>query len=76
MSIDMYQEGGSYYLGKRPKDQIDLINKKDSGLIKSRNILKDIKEIKVIEFDHNDVVRHPLISKIIQAYQKNFNDNN
>ena len=50
--------------------QIDLINKKNSGLIKSRNILKDINEIKVIEFDHNDVVRHPLISKIIQAYQK------
>ena len=28
------------------------------------------KEIKVIEFDHNDVVRHPLVSKIIRAYQK------
>ncbi len=50
--------------------QIDLINKKDSGLIKSKNVLKDIEEIKVIEFDHNDVVRHPLVSKIIQAYKK------
>ena len=50
--------------------QVDLINKRDSGLIKSRNILKDLKEIKIIEFDHNDVVRHPLVSKIIKAYQK------
>ena len=50
--------------------QIDLLNKSNSGLIKSREILKDLKEIKVIEFDHNDVVRHPLVSKIIRAYQK------
>ena len=49
--------------------QVDLINKRDSGLIKSKNILKDLNEIKVIEFDHNDVVRHPLVSKIIKAYQ-------
>jgi len=49
--------------------QIDLINKTHSGLIKSKNILKDLKEIKIIEFDHNDVVRHPLVSKIIRAYQ-------
>ena len=56
--------------------QIDLINKNHSGLIKSKKILKDIKEIKVIEFDHKDVVRHPLVSKIIQAYQKNLDDQN
>jgi len=50
--------------------QIDLINKSHSGLSKSKNILKDIKEVKIIEFDHKDVVRHPLVSKIIKAYQK------
>jgi len=50
--------------------QVDLINKSDSGLIKSKNILKEIDEIKIIEFDHTDVVRHPLVSKIIKAYQK------
>ncbi len=54
--------------------QIDLINKSHSGLIKSRKILKDLKEIKIIEFDHNDVVRHPLVSKIIRAYQKKSTD--
>jgi phosphate starvation-inducible PhoH-like protein len=57
--------------------QVDLINKRESGLIKSRNILKDLKEIKIIEFDHNDVVRHPLVSKIIKAYQnKSIDDKN
>ena len=54
--------------------QIDLINKSQSGLIKSKNILKDLKEIKVIEFDHKDVVRHPLVSKIIRAYQEKSTD--
>ncbi len=57
--------------------QIDLINKSQSGLIKSKDILKDLDEIKIIEFDHTDVVRHPLVSKIIRAYQrKNINDKN
>jgi phosphate starvation-inducible PhoH-like protein len=49
--------------------QVDLINKEHSGLVKSTNILKNIKEIKIVEFDHNDVVRHPLVSRIIRAYQ-------
>ncbi len=54
--------------------QIDLLNKSHSGLIKSKEILKNLKEIKIIEFDHNDVVRHPLVSKIIRAYQKKSTD--
>jgi len=49
--------------------QVDLINKSQSGLVKSKNILSAIDEIKTIEFDHTDVVRHPLVSKIIKAYQ-------
>ena len=54
--------------------QVDLINKKQSGLIQSKEILKNIKEIKCIEFNHEDVVRHPLVSKIIQAYQLKTDD--
>ena len=54
--------------------QVDLINKSHSGLIKSKNILNQVEEIKIIEFDHADVVRHPLVSKIIKAYQKKVND--
>ena len=51
--------------------QIDLPNKNQSGLVKSQAILKDIQEISIINFDHNDVIRHPLVTKIVEAYQKN-----
>ncbi|KPU81941.1 PhoH [SAR11 cluster bacterium PRT-SC02] len=54
--------------------QIDLINKSSSGLVKSKKILNKIREIKTIEFDHKDVIRHPLVSKIIQAYNKKDTD--
>ena len=56
--------------------QVDLINKNQSGLTQSTKILKNVKEIKCIEFDHTDVVRHPLVSKIIQAYQQKTDDKN
>ncbi len=54
--------------------QVDLLNKNHSGLIKSKKILDRIEEIKIIEFDHKDVVRHPLVSKIIKAYQEKADD--
>ena len=54
--------------------QIDLPNINQSGLIKTQKILRDIKEIAVINFDHNDVIRHPLVTKIVQAYQKSNNN--
>jgi len=54
--------------------QIDLPNKGHSGLIESQAILKGINEISIINFDHKDVIRHPLVTKIVKAYQKNIND--
>ena len=54
--------------------QIDLPNKNQSGLVQSQNILKGIKEISIVNFDQNDVVRHPLVAKIVEAYKKNTND--
>ena len=54
--------------------QVDLPNKNQSGLIKSQDILKGIKEISVINFDQQDVMRHPLVTKIVEAYQKYTND--
>jgi len=54
--------------------QIDLPNKNQSGLVQSQNILKGIKEISIVNFDHNDVIRHPLVAKIVEAYKKNTND--
>ena len=56
--------------------QVDLINKSQSGLVQTKKILSKIKEIKKIEFDHKDVVRHPLVTKIIQAFKKKFDDKN
>ncbi len=51
--------------------QIDLPASKSSGLLKSINILDSIEEINITRFDSNDVQRHPLVSKIIDAYKKN-----
>ena len=48
--------------------QIDLPNKNLSGLNRSKKLLGHLKEILVIDFDHTDVVRHPLVSKIVKAY--------
>ena len=51
--------------------QIDLPNKSVSGLNRSKELLGHLDEIAVIDFDHSDVVRHPLVSKIVKAYLKN-----
>ena len=48
--------------------QIDLPNKQLSGLNRSKKLLEHLKEISVIDFNHTDVVRHPLVSKIVKAY--------
>ena len=53
--------------------QIDLPNKNMSGLDRSKKLLSHLNEISVIDFDHSDVVRHPLVSKIVKAYS-NHND--
>jgi len=48
--------------------QIDLPNKSLSGLNRSKKLLGHLKEISIVDFDHTDVVRHPLVSKIVKAY--------
>ncbi|MBD1158262.1 PhoH family protein [Pelagibacterales bacterium SAG-MED17] len=48
--------------------QIDLPNKSLSGLHRSKKLLGHLNEISVVDFDHKDVVRHPLVSKIVKAY--------
>jgi len=53
--------------------QIDLPNKNMSGLDRSKKLLSHLNEISVVDFDHSDVVRHPLVSKIVKAYS-NHND--
>jgi len=55
--------------------QIDLPNKNLSGLNRSKKLLGHLDEISIVDFDHRDVVRHPLVSKIVKAYsEKNSND--
>ena len=50
--------------------QTDLPSHQDSGLIVSRRILKDVEGIAFCELTQADVVRHPLVQKIVAAYEK------
>ena len=50
--------------------QVDLPGRQHSGLIDAKHILKNIDQIKFINFSANDVVRHPVVAKIITAYEK------
>ncbi len=50
--------------------QIDLPNKKSSGLIYALQILKGIKGISIVEFDQRDIIRHRLVKYIVEAYEK------
>ena len=54
--------------------QIDLPNKIMSGLNRSKKLLGHLKEISVVDFDHTDIVRHPLVSKIVKAYSDKNSD--
>jgi len=48
--------------------QVDLPNKEDSGLLKGIELVKDIKGISTIFFSSADIVRHPLVGKIVKAF--------
>ena len=52
--------------------QIDLVSERDSGLKDALNKLKKISDIGFIELNDKDVVRHDLVRKIINAYDKNY----
>ena len=54
--------------------QIDLPNKMLSGLNRSKKLLSHLNEISVVDFNHTDVVRHPLVSKIVKAYSDKNSD--
>ena len=50
--------------------QIDLPREQASGLIQVRDILRDVDGIGVVEFGHEDVVRHKLVQRIVEAYKR------
>lgn len=49
--------------------QIDLPNKEDSGLSKCIDIVRDIEGVAVTNFTKEDIVRHPLVGKIVKAFE-------
>src|SRR5947208_1726156 len=50
--------------------QIDLPGHKQSGLLEAYRALKQIEGIAIVEFTRRDVVRHPLVQRIIGAYEE------
>ena len=50
--------------------QIDLPPNKYSGLLEAHRVLKNVEGIAVVEFSRRDVVRHPLVQRIIAAYEE------
>jgi phosphate starvation-inducible PhoH-like protein len=50
--------------------QVDLPPHKTSGLIEAHRVLKHINGIAIVEFNRRDIVRHPLVQKIIAAYEE------
>ena len=50
--------------------QIDLRSGTESGLINAARILDDVDEIRIVHLSSDDVVRHPLVQKIIERYER------
>ena len=50
--------------------QIDLPPEKASGLKHAIEVLSEIEKISIINFDHKDIVRHRIVQKIVEAYEK------
>lgn len=59
---------GSKFIVTGDCSQVDLPRKEDSGLLRGMDILKDINGIADIRFTNADIVRHPLVSKIVKAF--------
>ena len=52
------------------ESQIDLYNTDNSGLKRTIKALSNIDEISVMEFDNADIVRNPIVSKILEVFPK------
>jgi phosphate starvation-inducible PhoH-like protein len=50
--------------------QIDLPRKSDSGLIQAEQVLAKVQGISMTRFTYKDVVRHPLVGRIVDAYER------
>lgn len=65
---------GSKMIVNGDKTQIDLPRGANSGLIHAEKTLQGIKGISFVRFDSSDVVRHPVVASIIEAYDKESNE--
>ena len=61
---------GSYLLINGDLTQIDLPKNIESGLAHAVRVVNDTEDIGVVHFDSKDIVRHPLVRKIIDAYKR------
>ena len=61
---------GSYLLINGDLTQIDLPKNIESGLAHAVRVVNDTEDIGVVNFDSKDIVRHPLVRKIIDAYKR------
>ena len=50
--------------------QVDLPKAQSSGLVEARRILAGVRGLAFTEFDSSDVVRHPLVARIVDAYER------
>ncbi|HEY9569860.1 MAG TPA: PhoH family protein [Metalysinibacillus sp.] len=64
---------GSKMVVTGDKTQIDLPRNTQSGLIAAERILQGVEDIHIQTLEQGDVVRHPMVAKIIQAYTENEN---
>ncbi|MEF2146118.1 MAG: PhoH family protein [Desulfovibrionaceae bacterium] len=53
--------------------QIDLPSRQVSGLVQAVSILEDVQGIDIVHFNEEDVIRHPLVGRIVQAYDRHGN---
>jgi phosphate starvation-inducible PhoH-like protein len=69
MFLTRLGEGSKMFVTGDPS-QIDLPYGQVSGLVEALKVLENVKKIIKVEFTSSDVVRHPLVSKIVDAYDR------
>ena len=75
--LQKYIEEGTVRMGRNAKfivtgdvTQIDLPRRSDSGLTRAMEILRGVEGIGIVEFDRRDIVRHPLVKQIVEAFDR------
>ena len=61
---------GSHVVITGDVTQIDLPRRSDSGLTRAMEILRGVEGIGIVEFDRRDIVRHPLVKQIVEAFDR------